>query len=803
MSALQELRYGGRTLLRNPTFSLTLISTLALGIGANIAVFSVLNAVLLRPLPYPNGERVLVIRQTIPPSGAPNLVSARDLLEWRRQAQSFSEMAAVSIGVASVAAAGVVEHVKVGVVGPSFFTILGVGAAEGRGFAADEEQPGKSKVAVLSHAYWLRRYGGDRSALGQSIVLSGTPYTIIGVLPAGFDFNHAQASMWVPRTFDDPGGMDKHNLVACALLRDRVARAQATAEMRAIAGRLERARPATNKGWGVDVISLREELNGNTGNITLLLFAAAGMLLLIACANIAHLLLARSLGRSRELALRTALGATPGRLARLLLAESLLYAAIGGALGILIAWGGVGLIARFGPASLPAAVIDATVLGYALLISTATGILFGLAPARHGMRLEVANTLKDAGARGGTGAAGSSRSRAVLVAAQVGLSLVLVTGALLLVKSLRTVLQTERGYDPHGLLTFQVYLPRQEPVVRTIERYERILNELKAVAGEDAVAASTGVPVDGVRLFSMHYAIEGLTARAGAERPTAMTNLVSPDYLRVLRIPLLRGRAFTERDRENTPAVLIVSESFARRYWPGGDALGKQVVISSPAGRGPVDIPREIVGIAGDVRYPTAPREDLPDVYLPFRQTNWPHLLFFVRLSRHAGSEQVARVRAAVRRVEPDIAPSEPRWVEDELARVNAPSLWNSVLLSTFAAVGLVLALVGVYGVTEYATSRRAREIGVRMAMGAGRGDIVWLMTREAFLISGGGIAAGLLCYLAVARLLASFLYGIRPTDPISLAGAVLALVASVLAASCLPAWRAARVDPARVLRAE
>ena len=801
----RDLRQAVRSLAGRPGFCATAVVTLALGVGANTAIFSAVNAVLLKPLPFADPGRLVVLWQTRP-DGTQNAVSGRDFIAWRSQTRGFSAMAALAGWYYNITGGESSEQLLGARVSANMFELLDVAPHLGRGFAPAEDSAGAPRVAILSHELWQRRFAGDRGVLGRAITLNGDPHTVIGVMPAGFLIFPQPVDVWTALAFGPEINLESYRSVVIGRLRPAADLEQARQEMRLIAGRMSAEFPDTNGGWGVRLLTLEEEFAGKVRGALWTLLGSVGLVLLIACGNVANLLLARTAARNRELALRSALGAGRWRLVRSLLTESLMLSLAGGVLALAVAWGGLQLLVVTYPGVLPRANevrIDVTVLGFTLAVSLLTGLLFTLFPARQVLRADLNSLLKEGQRTAGTGSAGG-RSRALLVVSQIALSLMLLIGAGLLLRSLLRLQRMDRGWRPEHLLTLQVNLPSARyPERPSILAGQRMLVErIAALPGVSAAAATTSVPLDGQRVISMYFRAEGQPEVPAAQQPAAPVHLVSEDYLRVIGLRLREGRMFTERDGPQSPPVVVVSRSLAQRYWPGENATGKRVIVGAPGVGGTAKVAREVVGVVDDVVYPTKLPEDSVEIYMPFSQSKWPFFFLVVRASGRPDA-LAGSVRRQIRELDAELPAYNVQPMTDFLAKINGRPRWNGLLLGIFAALAAVLALVGIYGVVTYSAGQRAQEIGVRMALGAQPGDVVRMILRQGIGMAGAGLVLGLGGYLMASGLLAGLVYGISPLDPVAIAAGAALLGVMAVVASYLPARRATRVDPVRALRSE
>jgi len=807
---LQDFRFALRGFRKNPAFAAIAIFTLAVGIGANTSIFSVANALLLRQLPYPQPERLALLSSEHLVNGANH-----GPLSWPRfqmvhqQNKSFAAVAAFTSDTFTWTGRGAPEQLTAARVSWDFLQILGVHPAAGRSFTAEEDQPGGAFVVMLSHELWARRFGASPSALGQSLTLNDNVYTVAGVLPAGFRFDYlGPVDVIVPRVFElsviTPvqlnGGAGFLNFLA--RLRPGVSFSQAQAEMDALAAQYRREHPHfpdADSGSSVRVGNLRDELVSGVSTALWILFGAVGLVLLIACANVASLLLSRALGRKREIAVRTAIGATRASLIRQLLTESLLLAVAGGVLGAVLSAWGTKALAAMAQKTLPraqeihaGAFGDALVLTFTAIVSLAAGVLFGLAPALQISRPDVNSILRAEG-RGATAGRRRNALRSLLVVSQVALSVVLLIGAGLLVRNFASLRDSNPGFRSRNLLTMNVSLPPSRyPRPAQAAFYRDLFRNIRALPGVQAVAGATALPVNPSR-FSPALP-EGQPMVPLSERPLFNIQSITADYAQAMGIPLLRGREFTDRDDAASPMVLLVNQTLARRYWPNQNPVGKHVLV----GRGAS--PSEVVGLLGDVRNMNLAADVKPEIYFPYAQLPGLSLNLIVRT---AGEPQamVKAVEGAVFALDGSQPVTAIQTMDEILEAGAAQPRFTTSLLAGLSLAALVLAMVGIYGVIAYSVSERTQEMGIRIALGANRGDILRLVLRQGMTLAGAGIAIGIVASLALTRLLSSLLYGVSATDPLTFAAGAALFVAVAFAASYVPAIRATRVDPIVALR--
>lgn len=799
---LKDIRFGVRNLLKRPGFTAVALLTLGLGIAANSAMFSAVNAVLLRPLSFPESERIVLVEGVNPKQGITSSnLSAPDFADWQAQIQAFEHMAGFTPGGSLLSNNDETERVRgTGVTG-QFFPLFKTNAALGRSLQLDDTQKDRDPVVVLSHALWQRRFGADQNIVGSKVKVAGKDTTIVGVMPAGFDFP-GQSELWVPLPTDGAAGRrDNRNMNVITRLKPGVDMAQAQAEMDTISQRLAQAYGETNTGWGVRLITLQERLVGATRTSLLLLLGAVVFVLLIACANIANLLLSRATSRQREIAVRTALGASRGRIIRQLLTESLLLSIIGGAIGFLLSFWLTKLLIAVSPPNTPRfeeIQPDARVFLFTLGLAILAGFVFGTAPALQASRINPHERLKEGG-RTGAGGAGHSRLRAFMMVSEVALSFVLLVGSGLLIKSFMRLREVTPGFNPASVLSVRVSLPsakytKGEPRAQVLRQ---TVEQIKSLPGVQSAGAVLSLPLGGDTLrVGRSYIREGRPATP-EESANAGYLVATPDYFRTLQIPVMAGRGFTDQDTEQNPKVVIVNESMARVLWPGESPLGKRITIWRDE-----KFPREIVGVVGD----TKPSLDTPaglQMYVPYAQdTNWTGMSLVVRTNGEPSSLSAA-VRNEIRSVDKGIPVFNVKTMDDVVALSVGPRRTPTVLLSAFAAVALLLAMIGIYGVTAFHVTQRTHEIGIRMALGAQMSDVVKLVLKGGMKFALAGIALGLAGAFALTRLMSSLLFGVQPTDVFTFVAVSLCLLITALIACYLPARRATKVDPLVALRYE
>jgi putative ABC transport system permease protein len=805
---LADLRYALRALRKSPGFTLVAALTLALGIGANSAIFSVVNAVLLRPLPYRAPEQLVTVSHYYPSlNGLEAPVSGPGFVDYRDRTRAFDAVAVETAWRPNLTGRGDPERLTGARVSGRFFAAVGVPAALGRTLRPDEDDPGRERVVVLSDGFWRRRFGGDRAALGQTLTLNGEPYEVVGVMPAGFrDFFVPQAEFWRPLALTAEqltAGRTNEWLSLTARLKPGSTIEQARAEMRTLAGQLKQQYPdAYPPDWSLTVTSLHERGTGQVRPALLVLFGAVGFVLLIACANVANLLLARAAGRSREVAVRAALGAPRRRIVRQLLTESVVLALGGGLLGLAVAQFGVRALGALNPASLPgdAISLDAPVLVFALVLSVATGLLFGVAPALQVSRAALQETLREGG-RGAAGDRGAQTVRRGLIVAEVALALMLLAGAGLLVKSFARLQGVSPGFDGRNVLTATIALPdaKYPRDTQQVAFFDQLLPRLAAIPGVEAVGTASSLPLTGAS-WTGTFTVEGYDPPANQPGPWGDIRLIGGDFAGALGVPLRRGRLFTERDGPGAPRVAVVDEQMVRRFWPNENPIGKRLAFGAAEGEETEWM--EVVGVVGHVRQQGLDDDAHVQLYLPYRQQGGGGMAVMVRTSGDP-LRAVPLVRAAVQAVDRDQPISQVRTMDEILTNSVGRRRLTTVLLAVFAGFALMLACVGLYGVTAYAVTQRTREIGVRMALGAAGPQVVGAFVRDGLRLVAVGLAVGLVGALGAGRLIASQLYDVRPGDPATLAVTAATLAVVAVLASYLPARRATRVDPMTALRSE
>jgi putative ABC transport system permease protein len=793
--AMGDLRHALRQLARTPGFTAVALVTLAVGIGSSVAIFSVVDGVLLRPLPYRDPERLVVVQETLLPRFPEFAVSRNSYFQWQQQATSFERLAALHDGAYNLTAAGEPSRVSAGRVTANTFATLGVQPALGRDFAPEEDLPGRADVAILSHGFWQRQFGGRPEVLNQAIQLDGRPFTVVGVMPRGFQLD-VPLDLFTPAAY---GRSDVHDIGVIGRLRPGVTLAQARAEMSLVSERIAKEHHGR---WGVKVTRLLDFKVREVRPLLLALLGAVGFLLLIVCANVAGLLLARGTVRAREIAVRSALGASRARLVRHLVTESLLLAAIGALLGVLIAKGMMSALLALAPVDLPRAqeiVLDARAVAFACLLAVGTALGFGLTPALAATRLELPRVLRSGG-RGASAGLRPQRLRGAIVVVEVATALVLLVGAGLLIRSFARLNDVHPGFRPAGALAITLSLPydRYPTGPQQAAFAQDVAARLAVIPGVESAGATQGFPFSSITNHVFYFRIAGLPAIPGGATASAFS--VTGDYFGAKGIRLLRGRVFDARDGANSPRVTIINEAMARKFFAGVDPIGRRI---DAVRRGP-DQWHEIVGVVGDVKYERLDGGATMQGYAPLSQASadWGALTFVVRTAGTAAALAPA-VRAAIHQVDPGQAITSMRPVGDWIAESMARQRFTTLLFAIFSAVALLLAAVGIYGVMAHAVVHRTAEIGIRRALGAQTGDVVGPVLGRGARLVALGVAGGLLGSLLLTRFLEKMLFGVRAHDPLTFGG-IAALLALVAAIACIvPARRAARVDPMTALRAE
>ena len=798
-SLIKDIRYGLRSLLKRPGFTAVALIALALGIGANTAIFSLVNAVVLRPLPFPEPDRLVWVWGNIRSGGNRASVSPLDFLDYREQNKTLENLAATMPLPVNVTGNGDPERLNAAAVTGNFFQTFGVTPVLGRGFTVENEKSGQDQVAVLSHDLWQRRFGADPGIIDKTILLNGKATQVLGVM--GRDVSLPQvAELWVPLNFDSDSDMKMrkaHFLRPIGRLRPGVSLTQAQADLDLIAAQLEKQYPDSNTGWNTRLVSLREQLLGGSRTFVLILFGAVGLVLLIACANVANLLLVRAASRQKEIALRTALGASRPRIMRQMITESVLLAIMGGALGALLARFGVDLLVSFSRDTLPRTVtvqVDATVLLFTFLISLATGLLFGLAPAFRTLQVNLIESLKE-GVRGAGETGLRNRTRNVLVVFESAIAVMLLIGAGLLVRSLIALQSVDPGFDAKNVLTMRLDLARNK--YDTPEKTANFLTELQTRVGSlpsvETVGLITELPLSG-QLNDLPFTVEGRPPVTIDQAFGADFRRVNENYFSALRIPFLRGRNFTAQELRQEEKPVIVSQQLVDQVFPNENPLGKRLISAIS------DTRYEIIGVVGDIRHNSLGSPPVPTMYFPYLETPFTNLVIRTKTEPLSIA---AEVRKEIQAIDPDqpVAAVKPMtsWVEQSVAAQR----YRTMLLGLFAVLAVVLAATGIYGVMSYTVAQRTHEIGVRMALGAERFDVLKLVVRQGMMLAVIGVVSGLIGAFALTRVMSTLLFEVQARDPITFV-AVAALLMVVAFLACLvPALRATKVDPLVALRYE
>jgi putative ABC transport system permease protein len=807
-SILQDIRYGVRVLLKRPAFTIVAVATLALGIGANTAIFSVVNAVLLRTLPYQEPERLVALWET---NAQPerevnnrNEVAMGNFRDWRTQQSVFDEIAALTYSNVNLTGIAEPERIQGAVVTTNLFQVLGVQPFAGRGFLAEEENPESPRTVIVSHGLWQRRFGSDPDIVGKTLALNGNQVTVVGIMPPAFELEFPSTrhvEMWMPmRIAASNTDRQSHYLYVVGRLKPAVSLEQARAGMNVLAGQLQQQYPKTNSDRGANVVPLQQQLVGNVRPYLRVLFAAVGFVLLIACANVASLLLTRVTARHREVAIRMAIGASRWRIIRQLLTESVLLSTFGGVGGLLLAYWQTDLLVALTPPDVPRLSeigLHGPVFAWTLGISIITGVLFGLAPALGASKPDLNESLKESGRS--IAGPGRSRMRNLLVISEIALALVLLIGAGLMVRSFARLQHVSPGFDPKNLLTMNISLARQK--YRENQQinsfFDQLLERVRSVPGVEAVGGIDPLPFsnsDGTTGF----VVEGAPPLAVGDRPEVGERTITPDYFHTMRIPLLKGRAFSERDREDAPRVVIINEALARRFWPNEEAIGKRLGFRASEPQ----IWHEIVGIVGNVKHKSLDADPKPELYFPYSQYPSSFMTLVVRTPSEP-VQAISAIRNQVLGLDSDQPVFDIKTMDERLSKAVAPSRFVMLLLSAFAALAMLLAAVGIYGVMAYTVSQRTHEIGVRMALGAAAPDVMKLVVGHGLKLVLAGVGMGIAGAIALTRLMESLLFEVSATDPLTFALISAVLTGVALAACFVPARRATKVDPMIALRYE
>jgi putative ABC transport system permease protein len=800
----RDVRFALRSLRRSPGFTLVAVLCLALGIGANAAIFSVINAVLLRPLPYADSDRLIRAYEMRGDEGKTGSVSVPNYLDWRAQNSGFQDLAAWQEGNRNLEGEGGTERIGSVEVTPNLFAILGTSTLRGRAFVPGQDEPGKGQVVVIGESLWRRRFGGDAALIGRSIRLDGQAYTVLGVMPAGFDFPPGPEVHEIWTVYQPSPALLKqrgsHFLAVAGRLKPGVSLDQASVQLKTVAARIEKMYPNEQAGRSVLLKPLKEAVVGKTRKALLVLLGAVLLVLLIACANVANLLLARAAVRRREVAVRLALGAGRARLIRQFLVESLVLAFGGALLGALIAWGSLTLLRPFAAVALPIAgdiSIDARVFGFLLGVSVLSGVLFGLVPALQASREDVRDTLSDASAKSTSGG-GQKRFRSALVVLEIALSLVLLVGAGLLMRGFLALSSTPSGLNPDRVLTVHLAVPDGQLNGSVPRVFQPVLEKVRHLPGVRSAGVISMLPIQDA-WTNGGYQIEGRPAPKPGEAPTAEYRIASPQLFTALGIPILYGRDFTDRDGGKGSRLLIINEALARKEFPGENPVGRQIRLDKEAAH-------TIIGVVGSVRQAGLDIQPLPEIYFPYVQIgveDWLGNAVLVIRTAQSPESVTGAVRQEVASVDRGVSLFDVETMDEVITRSLASRRLNLWLIGIFAGIALVLSAAGLYGVISYLVAQRTREIGVRIALGAQTLDVIGLVMGQGARLTAVGIGLGLLGALAFTRVLESLLYGVSARDPLTFVSIAGLLAAVALLATWLPARRAARVDPILAIRNE
>lgn len=831
-SLMQDLRFGLRILVKNPVFTLIAVITLALGIGANTAIFSVVDAVLLRPLPYPEANRLVFLWSTMNSQGVPTSGSSvPDYYAWRDQSRSFDGLAGFYNGNFNLSSPGnAPELIEGAYVTPNLFQVLKVSPSLGRLFASEEEQFGRHRVVLLSYGLWQRHFAGDPSIVGRDIKLGGENYSVAGVMPRGLPFfdNLPEVELWTPISFapdDNMATRNNHFINLVGRLKPGVTSAQAQSDVGAIAKTME-AQYAANKGLGALIVPMQEQISGDSRTALLVLLGAVGFVLLVACVNVANLLLARASARAKELAVRASLGASRARIMRQVTIECLPLGLIGGLLGTLLAIWGIDLLSSLLPASLPRGNtinVNSRVLIFTFALALLTILIFGLLPALQAARADVRESLNEGG-RSGIGGRKQGRLRRLLVITEVALALVLLIGSGLMMRSFIKLRQVDTGFSARNVLTMRVPLPAAKypsPLTASDPRdpaglafYDQLLTRVRALPGVQGVTAATILPLGAGNGWGKFLSIEGRTETSLDKVPLVRFALVSPDYFQTFGVPVRQGRSFEDSDKGNSQFVAIVNETLAQRFFPNEDPIGKTIFMGPPENLLPPENQtpdfranrRTIVGVVSDVKGGSLNRPTSAQVYAPltqYRREGWSNSLMLAVQTSTMPEALTSAIREQVRSLDPDQPVTSIRTMDQLLSRTLSEAKFTLVLFGLFAGLALVLAAIGIYGVMATTVTQRTHEIGLRMALGAQKRDVLRLVIGQGMMLVLIGVAAGLAAAVALTRLMSGLLFGVSATDPVTLVLFTTLLAAVALLACYLPARRAAKVDPMVALRYE
>jgi putative ABC transport system permease protein len=801
----QDIRYGCRRLIRSPGFTAVAVLTLALGIGANSAIFSVVNGILLKPLPYAQPDRLVALYHLS--EGRRAVMSGPNFTDLRRSSQSLEDAAAVTRYGAVLTGSGDPTRIDAAEVSANLFDLLGVEPVAGRRFRAEENDPAHNKVGILGYGFWQQRFGGSRDVIGQKITIDGVPIEVVGVMPPGFSFP-AGRQLYTPLEYTDDFLVKQRGawyLTVVGRAKEGVPFAQVKAEVETIGRRLAAEYPDQNDGLAFAAVPLLDAMVGDVRSAVLMLLGAVGFVLLIACSNVANLLLARAAARESELAVRAALGAGRGRLVRQLLTESTILSLLGGALGLLLAVWGVDVLIGMQPQGIPRlddVRVDGFVIAFTFAASFATGLVFGLVPAFHATRAALAGTLKEAG-RGALTSRSGNRLRGGLVIVETALAVMLLAGAGLMIKSFTRLTSVDPGFAVAPALTFQLSLPesRYGEEAQMISFFDQLMPRLRSLPGVQEAGATVGLPMSGLS-FVLTFEVAGRPPLPPSQQPAMQIRVATPEYFKALGIPLVRGRLFDERDREGAPAAALLTEAAAKQFFPGEDPIGKRITLGWGRGEGKPRAGGEVIGIIGDVKDAGLGEPDPPQLYLSFHQ--WPVQSMTVLLKTAVPPESLTdAVRREVYAIDPNVPVASVRTLEQIVERSVSQPRFYMALLAAFAAVALVLAAIGIFGVLSFGVAQRTREIGIRMALGARESSVVSLVIGQAMALTGLGIALGVVASWFLSTSISALLFDTSPRDLATFALVASALAIVALVASAVPARRAARVDPIVALRAE
>jgi putative ABC transport system permease protein len=808
---LQDIRFGLRTLTKNPGFTLIAVIALALGIGANSVIFSAINSVLLKPLPYKDSDKLVMIWHNYPDINLPQAsLSPPSYIEYRDMTSSFEQVAAGASWSANLTGVGEPERIEGARLSYNFFTTLGVDPILGRTFIAEEDQPGKNRVVIISHGLWQRRFGSDPGIIGKQITLDGNVFDVVGVMPRGFEF-FLEVDLWTPLALtSEQLAADNHGnefLIGIARLKSNVTMQQAQAEMNTLAEQL-RQQFYDGGNWGITLVDMQEQFTGQIRPALLILLAAVGCVLLIACANVANLLLARAASRQKEMAIRAALGANRSRVIRQLLTESVLLAALGGLTGLALAFVGIKVLVTSLPQDIAQFIagwktisLDTNVLLFTLALSLITGIFFGVIPAIQASRPDLNDTLKDAG-KGTSSGSRSHRFLNTFVVVEVAIALVLLIGAGLLIRSFVTLQKVQPGFNSENVLTMQMSLPRTK--YREAHQFnaffDQVLQKVSGLAGVRSAGIVNNIPM-GSNSQNASFFIEGMQIAPGQASPHGDPYMITPAYFETMGIPLLKGRFFNEQDNADSLPVVIIDETLAERYWPNEDPIGKRMAAYFDRKNGQPRL-REVVGVVGHTKSYGLDGRSKVQYYFPYSQRSQQSVYLTVRTTSDPLS-LVAAVRSAVSSVDSDQPLYNIKTMDEVLSNSMAPQRFSTWMLGIFAAIAMVLAATGIYGVMSYSVSQRTHEIGIRMALGASRGDVLKMVTGRGMVLTSIGVVIGLGAAFGVTQWMSSLLFGVTATDVVTFVSIPLILVIVALVACFIPARRATKIDPIQALRYE